>query len=394
FIQGIFTIANKQVFREAIKQFKKRNPNVIFIGYNGFGGEMENTVNPFRQTVDLRWLEIFDTLYSGDPRFSDVPMINVWRSQDLYSDHMVQQFLFNQLPLSRIDNCSFMIGTTGTCYNRGVAAWKSCLILNLARSGWLNVYHGNINLLSDDDVKWFSRVQNTYLYLQEYGKTTIIGGIPGKVMPYGYKSKSKDGTLITLTNPSQTMKEITLPMDIPCSPGRILFTDNGFKPVLVGNKIMLGAEQMVVIGYGEYTLDEYDWGIEEDIVIPQKIEQREIKPEIVDEHTLQTRINNLSNDIRVIFSQCDRNGNPVRSWGGAPPNGIRMNEFLKIRASQGDEDIPVRINYDKMIWSGLSWATGEIEVENVNPQYPLTITCWSKEGNSEYFKIEIYNTQN
>ena len=89
---------------------------------------MENTVTPFRKTVDPRWLEIFDTLYSGDPRFSDVPMMNVWRSQDLYSDHMVQQFAFNGLPLSRIDNCSFMIGKTGTCYNRGIAAWKSSLV--------------------------------------------------------------------------------------------------------------------------------------------------------------------------------------------------------------------------------------------------------------------------
>ena len=97
---------------------------MIFIAYNGFGGDMENTVTPFRKTVDPRWLEIFDTLYSGDPRFSDVPMMNVWRSQDLYSDHMVQQFAFNGLPLSRIDNCSFMIGKRGLVIIEGLRLGK------------------------------------------------------------------------------------------------------------------------------------------------------------------------------------------------------------------------------------------------------------------------------
>lgn len=54
---------NKNAFISAIKEFRYRNPDVLFIGYNGFGGDMENTVTPFRKTVDLRWLEIFDTMY-------------------------------------------------------------------------------------------------------------------------------------------------------------------------------------------------------------------------------------------------------------------------------------------------------------------------------------------
>lgn len=65
---------------------------------------MENTVSPFRKIVDPPWLEVFETLYCGDPRISDVPMMNFWRSQDLYSDHMVHQFAFNGLPLARINN--------------------------------------------------------------------------------------------------------------------------------------------------------------------------------------------------------------------------------------------------------------------------------------------------
>ncbi len=154
---------NKAAFIQAIKAFRAKNPDILFIGFNGFGGDMDNTVTPFRKTIDPRWLEIFDTLYSGDPRISDVPMMNFWRSEDLYSDHMVRQFAFNGLPLSRIDNCAFMIGKTGTCYKRGMAAWKGELILTLARGGWLNVYHGNLELIDDKDAAWFATVQKMYL---------------------------------------------------------------------------------------------------------------------------------------------------------------------------------------------------------------------------------------
>ena len=383
--------ANKEAFIRAVKKFRIKNPDVIFVGYNGFGGDMENTVTPFRKTIDPRWLEIFNTLYSGDPRFSDLPMINIWRSQDMYSDHMVQQFAFNGLPLPRIDNCSFMIGETGTCYKRGVAAWKSSLVLNLARGGWLNVYHGNIDLLNDNDARWFAEVQKTYMQLQQFGQISIIGGIPGKGEIYGYKAVSADGCLLTVVNPSQSIREIILPADTYAA-GHILFTDMGFKPVLNGNKLTLGAEQMAVIGFGKFYTDKYDWGIENDIVIPYHITPVKTDIQIMDNRTAQVRINQFSGNIRIIFRQLDEKGIPFRSWGGAPPDGIRMNEFLKITARQGNKSVPVKINYDKMIWSGLSWGTGEIAMKALNPKLPVIVTCWSKEGESKNFSIDVYCT--
>jgi hypothetical protein len=44
--------------------------------FNGFGGDLESTAGPFpfHNAIDLRWLEVFDTLYAGDPRASDVPL--------------------------------------------------------------------------------------------------------------------------------------------------------------------------------------------------------------------------------------------------------------------------------------------------------------------------------
>ena len=384
---------NKTAFMQAIKKFRAKNPGVIFIGYNGFGGDMDNTVTPFRKTVDPRWLEIFDTLYSGDPRISDVPMMNFWRSEDLYSDHMVRQFAFNGLPLSRIDNCSFMIGKTGTCYKRGIAAWKGSLILSLARGGWLNVYHGNLELIDDKDAAWFATVQKTYLQLQQYGHTSLFGAVPGTAMPYGYFSRTADGSLFTLVNPSQSVQEIQIP-EAAAGAGFVLYHDEGYEPVVTSHSIRLGPEQLAVIGFGKYAADRSPWENDGDIHIPREIQTLKADIETTGDHAALVQINPVAGmNIRILLSQCGADGIPFRSWGGAPPNGTRMNEFLGITAKQGSKTLPIRIEYDKMIWCGLSWAAGEIKAADFDSKQPVQINCTSKEGESRYFKIHVYATK-
>ena len=108
------------------------------VAFNGFGGDVESTAGafPFHNLVDLRWLEVFDSMYSGDPRPSDVPEMDFWRSMDVYSDHMVRRYEQSFLPLERIDSTGFMLGNTGTIYYRKTHAWKGALILMMARGGW------------------------------------------------------------------------------------------------------------------------------------------------------------------------------------------------------------------------------------------------------------------
>jgi hypothetical protein len=384
---------NKTAFIQAIKKFRAKNPDIIFIGYNGFGGDMDNTTTPFRKTIDPRWLEIFDTLYSGDPRISDVPMMNFWRSEDLYSDHMVRQFAFNGLPLSRIDNCAFMIGKTGTCYKRGLAAWKGELILTLARGGWLNVYHGNLELIDDKDAAWFAKVQKLYMHVQQYGQTSLFGAIPGTGMPYGYFSKTAEGSLFTIVNPSQSVQEIKLP-ETASEAGFVLYHDDGFETVIKSNTITLGAEQLAVVGFGKHAVGQSEWESGKDIHIPQKIEPLKADVEITGDHTATVQISPAAGmNLRILFSQCSADGIPFRSWGGAPPNGTKMNEFLSITAKQGEKNLPVRIEYDKMIWCGLSWAAGEINTADFDSRQPVQISCTAKDGESKYFKISIYAAQ-
>lgn len=384
---------NKRAFIAALRQFRHDNPEVIIIAYNGFGAEMEDTTHPFRKTIDPRWPEVFDTMYSGDPRLSDVPMQNFWRSQDIYSDQMVREMAFNGLPVERIDNCSFMIGETGTCYRRGIAAWRSSLLLNMARGGWLNVMHGNIDLLDDADARWMARAQHLYLPLQRHGRTTFIGGLPGRCEPFGYKAESTDGAVLTLVNPSQQTLRLPLQTDNSYDTATLLFADSGFSPQIQADSIVLGPEQMAVVGLGRYSGSEYQLGEEPDVLIPSAIKQ--IGAETVTALTSGAKGSFSASvpageGIRITMQQCDSKGKPFRYWGGGLPDGRNMKDYYLITARQGKRSIPLKIQYDKVLWSGLSWATAEIDTSEFDHSRSVTLEYGVPElesGNSLDCKI-------
>jgi len=71
------------LFGRPLQHFKQKNHDALLAAFNGFGGDTEGTAAPIRQTVNLRWLEAFDSLYCGDPRLADVPAMNFWRSMDI-----------------------------------------------------------------------------------------------------------------------------------------------------------------------------------------------------------------------------------------------------------------------------------------------------------------------
>jgi len=391
-------IAEKNItaFINALRSFREKNPDVIIIAYNGFGGDIHDTVTPFRQSVDHRWLEVFDTMYSGDPRVSDVPMMNFWRSVDLYPDQMVRQYLFSGIPIQRIDNCAFMIGKTGTCYNRALQAWKGMLVLLMARGGWMNVYHGNLELLDDANAAWFGKAQQFFLNIQRHATTNPFGGIPGKVQPYGWQSifpseKSSFTAVYTVVNPSQETKEIVLPT--AKGKGRILFTDAGFTPILKQQSITLGAEQMAVVGYGDYNNAVYDLGIEEDVSIPASIEEiTRYKLSHTGQQTAQISISpEKKENIRILIQQRNENGHVFRSSGGGPPDGTFMSEFFHIQASHNGKSLPLLLNYNKQIWSGLSWAVAEIPANQFEKNDTLNITITLREGKTESMDLHLYS---
>lgn len=259
---------NETALREALAKFRSKNPDVMLVAFNGFGGDLESTAGPFpfKNPVDLRWLTAFDSLYSGDPRPSDVLEVNFWRSMDIYSDHMVRRFEESGLPLERIDSTSFMIGNTGTIYYRKTNAWMGMLLLMVARGGWVNTIHGNLEFLDDAKARWFARVQRLYAPLQAKGRTKTFGGIPGGVEPYGFGSLDSSGAIYTLMNPAQAVQEIEMPLlsrtQEPLREGSVIFRDAGFVPELTGDKIKLGPGQLAAVGFGRYARPEFDLGVQ------------------------------------------------------------------------------------------------------------------------------------
>ena len=391
---------NQNAFRDALKKFRQKNSDVVLEGFNGFGGDVESTDAPFPFThpVDLRWLEVFDALYSGDPRPSDVPEMNFWRSTDIYSDHMVRRYEQSFLPLERTDSTGFMIGNTGTIYYRKTNAWQGMLLLMVARGGWINTIHGNLEFLDDEQASWFAKVQAMYQPLQAEGRTKTFGGIPGDVQPYGFGSFSNDGAIYTVVNPAQNVQEIEMPLlssvQAKISNGRILFTDAGFNPVLDRNKIRLGPGQMATVGFGRYADAKYDLGIQKDVHIPKKID-----PVIANFQTQELNVVAATipvpkeGNLRIVMQQRGRDGHAQRSWPGGPPNGTSAGKVLILRATQAGKEISIEINYDKMIWSGLSWAVGEIHRGALNGSEPVTIHCSSAEKDPVTLECKVFVVQ-
>jgi hypothetical protein len=388
---------NEDAFHNALKAFRAKNPDVALVAFNGFGGDVESTAGPFpfRNPVDLRWLEVFDTLYSGDPRPSDVPETNFWRSMDIYSDHMVRRYEQSFLPLERIDSTGFMIGNTGTVYYRKTNTWKGMLLLMVARGGWINTIHGNLEYLDESKAQWLARVQKIYEPLQAMGRTKTFGGIPGEVQPYGFGSLAIGGAVYTVVNPAQSVQEIRLPLlsrvQAPLGVGRIIFRDAGFVPILREDRITLGPGQMTAVGFGKYSSAEFDLGIQEDVRIPLSIVPVPASFASTISNTVEASIAPpAKGDLRIIFQQRDKDGNIVRSWPGGPPTGASVGKVLKIYAEQDGKALPIEVNYDKQVWSGLSWAAGEIKHQDFLIGHTITVRCSSSEKEPARLDAHLY----
>lgn len=379
---------NEAALHKGLFEFKMEHPDVVLMAYNGYGGQYSDTFSAFQPTVDSKWLEVFDTLYCGDPRLADIPTQNFWRSKDIYSDHMVQNYLKNGIPHSRIDNSAFMIGKTGTCYYRGKRAWKGMLILSAARGGSLNTYYGNLELLTEADAQWFAKVQQLYYPLQQSAQHSMIGGMPGKGEVYGFQHTVSEGMVLTLVNPKQSSETFSLPKN---SAFEVLFADEGFQPTVKGNEVSIGAEQLLVLGSGKFTAESHGLGIGDYVRIPNQIKAVEIKY-LEESHNQVTATYTPSSKetLRFIFQVFDDKGQPKRVSGGSPPEGTKLAELLNIKVEQGGQPLPLELEYDKAIWSGLSWVSAELKPENWQADSPLVISFQANIDEQVKVKGELF----
>jgi hypothetical protein len=388
---------NSDALRNALLAFRRRNPDGVLEAFNGFGGVMDTTTYPFpfKDPVDLQWLQVFDSLYCGDPRPSDIPAMNFWRTLDTYSDHQMRRYEQSGVPIERIDTTSFMPGKTGTIYHRAFQEWKGSLLLMMARGGWINTTYGNLELLSDSDARWFARVQSLFLHFQSAGRIKTFGGIPGDVQPYGFGALDLEGSVYTVVNPTETTASITLPALSQVQrirlQGRVLFRDAGFAPKLAGDAVVLGPEQMAVIGFGKYGSSEYDLGVQSDVVIPRTIRSMPTEFHNVGMGEIEATVRApAGTDLRVIMQQYSPDGTLRRTWAGGDPNGTNMGKVFVLKAEQDGREVPIREDYNRVVWAGLSWAEGEINNRDLKPGVPVKLIFKTTEKDPVTIKGRVY----
>ena len=391
---------NVDALREALRKFRLKNPEAVLLAFNGFGGSYDDTFSPmpFKDPADLRWLQVFQVQYTGDPRPGDVPEANFWRAMDIYSDHSIRRFEQSGFPLERIDATGFMIGKTGTIYNRGAHAWKGAFLLMMARGGWVNTIHGNLELIQGADALWMARAQKLFFELQGRGRIRTFGGIPGEVQPYGFGGVTTRGAVYVVMNPGQNVSTITLPMlatdQPPLGIGRVQFRDAGFVPKLTGNQITLGPGQMAMVGYGAYAAPSYDFGVQTDVVIPRSIEPVQISFEPSGTGSIDATTEAPSHGaLRIIIQEMTPDGHLRRTSAGESTTGVSMGKVFALSVTQAGRTVPIQIDYDKIVWSGLSWAVGEIDARDLTPGVQLKIHFHSSEKDPITLKGTAYQVE-
>ena len=129
-----------------------------------------------------------------------------------------------------------------------------------------------------------------------------------------------------------------------------------------------------IVGYGKYGGPDYELGVQDDVLIPGSIKPVAATFAPAGKNTIQAAVTAPERgNLRIVMQQhALKDGSIMRSWKGGPPNGLNMGKFFVLNATQNGNKIPVEINYDKVVWSGLSWAVGEITQRNLRPGQPVS----------------------
>jgi len=175
------------------------------------------------------WLFWFDSLYSGDPRPSDLPSVTSLRdSVNWYQDHVFRGYARCLMPLFTIDDFGTLVGKTSTIYYLGAEGFTDSWILNIMRGDLTPFFYGDLRLLSEPDQQFLAA---TLRFLRDHqgvlARTQPILGIPGKGEVYGYLARDDQLTFITVVNPGLFPQSFYVPTPGPDSNfAKLVFADD------------------------------------------------------------------------------------------------------------------------------------------------------------------------
>jgi len=382
-------LKNTETLKQILRNLRSCFSDIVIMAYNGYElvpNYIINTSYSFRRGIDPSWLEVFDYIYSGDPRPADTPCISFRHSLDVYQSYMVRNLNFSGIPLDRIDDCGCFVGDTHSIYRLGKRSWRRTWILSLSRGNKRALLYGNLHLLDDSDAQFLLKAKQIFFSLFSVGlETYTVGGILAHSPWHGFLTGGGSNGLLTLINTTEFSQHISL--EIPGLKGvKVLFSDTGnvVRPQVCSQNLslILASEQMVLLGLGEMAKFQYYLGINEDDAVPYNSRPVSISFKVTAPNTLEGKWipgNNMSKANKTflrISLQTLKNGIAFRlkSQKGVDLRNIR--DLFSITVSQNERELPIAMwEPSRAVWSGCSWMTGLYNINNLEQGKPVKINC-------------------
>jgi hypothetical protein len=376
-------LKNTNALKKILKEFKRACPEAVILAYNGYElipGYITNTSFPIKKGIDPYWLEVFDYMYSGDPRPADTPCISFRRSIDLYQDHMIYKFNYSGLPFYRIDDHGCMIGNTNTIYYLGKKSWRRSWIMTLIRGSKKAHLYGNLHLLNDSDIEFLKDSKDLFLSLYETGMETSIIGVPLRDAWHGFLLGGGAKGLLALINSSPVVQLIELHMP-GVKKAKVLFMDSGNEVTLDISldklSLTLAPEQMVLLGLGDLADLEY-LGESLDEPVPEESNKAGITFRQISKNRFEGEwspgkdVDFLRIAVQVFDRDIAYRLKAQKEGKDGKEPAIR--DFISIEAIQNDTILPI---YDwepnRAVWSGCSWVNFLYSVKEMNLNIPVKV---------------------
>lgn len=221
--------------------------------------------------------------------------------------------LKNGFPLHRIEDHGAMRGATNTCHRRGrEGLWRSH-IAQLARGGRRDLFYGDPQLPTDDDLKGMAAARRLFLDVWNRGlECAPLGGDPGASPWHGWLTGGGRRGLAWLVNPHLEPRVIRLPI-VSLARAEILFYE-GERPALQTQPdeltVRLGPEQAALIGLGAYAAPEWTLPPDETTLLPREAEPLSLAWQPAPDGFIATLPSSLPLDSELMVIAAIREGAP------------------------------------------------------------------------------------
>ncbi|MFZ0340399.1 MAG: hypothetical protein WAL45_20410 [Terracidiphilus sp.] len=407
--QNEIVARNREAFRDALTAFRTKNRGVVLLAIEIPAADLDASTNsPFGSDPSMSNPNLhneashpgaFLLLSAGPPHTSTTPQSSLQRAIDIETDGQIRHHEQLGVSLAHIFSCGFIaapadaVGPDADSLPRGpLRGWKGAFLLSMARGGWVNALSGSFDSIPTADVHWMARVQKLFFLMQAQGQMHSFGGPPpdGSNMasqPYGFAGATRHGAVYVVVNPGQTVATLPFPAlvgDHASGPGRVLFRDAGFSPRLTGNAITLGPGQMAAVGSGAYAAPGFNFGVQQDVVIPSSIEPVDADFQLTAPGLLEARIDPpIRGVLRVVVIEREAKGGTQPGTANSAPAG--SNNRFTLEITQAGRPIPLRTGGIESEDNGAlnaqsSWAVAEIDINDLTPGIPLRVRFHSNEN--------------